>query len=55
MAEKEVHKIFVFAGWERDKNVSFLEFFSANIDFKKTLTEAHIQYLFKSIDANHNE
>lgn len=55
MAQKEVEKIFRFAGWEREKNVSFLEFFSANIDFKKTLTEAHIEYLFNSIDANHNQ
>jgi nucleosome binding factor SPN SPT16 subunit len=52
---KEVEKIFIFAGWDKKKNVSFLEFFSANIDFKKSLTEAHIQYLFNSIDANQNE
>ena len=53
-ANKEVKKIFSYAGWEMTKRISFLEYFSANIDFKKTLTESHIQYIFSMIDVNQN-
>ena len=55
MAKIEIMKIYKFAGWEYNKFVSFLEFFAANIDFKKSMSEAHIVYLFSSIDINSNE
>jgi hypothetical protein len=51
----EITKIYQFSGWDINKSVSFLEFFAANIDFKKSMSEAHIAYLFKSIDLNSNE
>lgn len=54
-AQEEVAKIYKFAGWEFTKAVSFLEFFSANIDFKKFMSKAHIDYMFDSIDLNQNE
>lgn len=55
MAIKEVTKIFDFAGWEKDKSLTFLDFFSANIDLKKSLTQNHINYLFSTIDANNDQ
>lgn len=48
-------KIYKFAGWDFSKAVSFLEFFSANIDFKQFMSEAHVDYMFESIDLNKNE
>lgn len=55
LAEHEVSKIFKSVGWSRSKRVSFLDFFSVNIDFKKSITEAHIQFVFSKIDLNQNE
>jgi len=51
----EISKIYKFAGWEPEKSVSFLEFFSANIDFKRSMTSEHIKFMFNSIDLNANQ
>lgn len=49
---KEVSKIFSFADWNEDKKVSFLEFFSANVNFRASITEQHVAYAFELIDKN---
>jgi hypothetical protein len=51
----EIGKIYKFVGWNPEEPVSFLEFFSANIDFKKSMTQEHLKYLFESIDINSNQ
>ena len=48
-------KIFQFAKWNKSKEVTFLEFFSANLDFKKSITEEQIKFVFDQIDINDNE
>ena len=35
--------------------MTFLEFFSANLDFKKSITEEQIKFVFDQIDINDNE
>lgn len=51
----ELNKIYKFAGWKPENPVSFLEFFTANINFKKSMTQDHIKFLFNSIDIDSSE
>ena len=55
MAREEVAKIFEFASWERDKRVSFLEFFSANVLYKESITREQIMFVFDQMDQNNDK
>ena len=54
VARTEIAKIYKFADWDHDKSVSFLEFFSANVNYRQSITWNHLEYVFELIDENHN-